>query len=86
LPKSKIVDWCSFAAICLNLNYGKWFLNILSEKGFDKILAPYFVAVQALETEQKENKEKAEIYLKNRAIEISDPARMIIEKIRKYMN
>ena len=52
---------------------------------FDKILSPYFVAVQALEKEQKESKEKAEIYLKNRAIEISEPARMIIEKIRKYM-
>jgi len=77
-------NWCYFAAICLDLNYGKWFLDILKEKGFDKILSPYFVAVQALEIEQKENKEKAEIYLKNRAIEISEPARMIMEKIKKY--
>ena len=82
LPKTTIEEWYYFAAICLQLNYGNWFLNILKEKGFDKILSPYFVAVQALEIEQKENKEKAEIYLKNRAIEISEPARMIIEKIR----
>jgi len=85
LPKSTIDDWYYFAAISLNLNYGQWFLDILKEEGFDKILSPYFVAVQALEIEQKENKEKAEIYLKNRAIEISEPARMIIEKIRKYI-
>jgi tetratricopeptide (TPR) repeat protein len=84
LAKLTIESWFYFAAICLNLNYGKWFLDILKEKGFNKILFPYFVAVQALEIEQKENKEKAEIYLKNRAIEISEPARMIIEKIKKY--
>ena len=84
LPKKTMDSWYYFAAICLNLNCGKWLLNVLKEKGFDKILSPYFVAIQALEIEQKENKEKAEIYLKNRAVEISEPARMIIEKIRKY--
>jgi hypothetical protein len=68
------------------LHYGKWFLDILTENGFDKILSPYFVAVQALEIEQKVSKEKAEIYLKNQAIEKSEPARMMIEKIRKYLD
>ena len=86
LPEETMGVWFYFAEICLKLNYGKWLLDMLKEKGFDKILSPYFVAVQALEIEQKENKEKAEIYLKNRAVEISEPARMIIEKIRKYMD
>ena len=86
LPKETIDTWYYFAAIVLSLNYGNWFLDILKEKGFDKILSPYFVAVQALEFEQKEGKERAEIYLKNRAIEISDPARIIIERIKKYMD
>ena len=83
LPKETMGSWYYFAAKCLNLNYAKWFLEILKEKGFDKILSPYYVAVQALEIEQRENKEKAEIYLKNRAVEISEPARMIIERILK---
>ena len=86
LPKTTINSWYYFAAICLNLNYGKWLLDMLQEDGFDRILSPYFVALQALEIERKENKAKAEIYLKNRAVEISEPARMIIEKMRKYIN
>jgi tetratricopeptide (TPR) repeat protein len=90
LPISTINIWYYFAAICLDLKYGEWLLTILEEKGFDKILAPYFVAIQAIliekqecknDKEKAENKEKAEIYLKNRAIEIAEPARIIIEKI-----
>ena len=84
LPKTTMESWFCFAATCLHLNYGQWLLDILSETGFDKILSPYFVAVQALEIERKENQEKAEIYLRNRAIEKSEPARMIIEIIKGY--
>ena len=83
LPKATIEDWCYFAGICLDLHYGQWLLNVLKEKGFDRILSPYYVAVQALEIERKESKERSEIYLKNRAIEISTPARMIMEKIQR---
>ena len=52
------------------------------------MLSPYYTAIQALEIEKQDNKngkENAEIYLKNRAAEISHLARMIIEKMRKYI-
>ena len=78
-----------FGSVILGLNYGSWLLAILEEKGYDIVLSPYYTAIQALEIEKQDNKngqKDAEIYLKNRAIEISEPARMIIEKIKRYMD
>ncbi|MDR0395576.1 MAG: hypothetical protein LBH77_10505 [Tannerella sp.] len=75
-------EWCRYAAMTLKLNYGSWLLKVLAEKGFDKILSPYFVAIQAIEIAHTESAEKSEIYLKNRAVEIAEPARIIIEKIK----
>ena len=46
------------------------------------------VYIQALEIEKqdsKNGKKDAEIYLKNRAVEISEPARIIIEKIKSKL-
>ncbi|MCL2327003.1 MAG: tetratricopeptide repeat protein [Bacteroidetes bacterium] len=75
-----------FAVIVLKLHYSSWLLQILEETGYDIKLSAYYTAIKYLEIEQKENTEKAEIYLKNRAVEISEPAKLIIEKIRKYMD
>jgi tetratricopeptide (TPR) repeat protein len=80
--------WIRFGSVVIKLCCGSWLLAILKEKHYDNILSPYYVAMQALEIEQqdsKKGKENAEIYLKNRAIEISDPANIIIEKMRNYM-
>ena len=71
------------------MGYGTWMLTILEENGYDIVLSPYYTAIQALEIEKQDSKNgqrDAEIYLKNRAVEISEPARMIIEKMRKYMD
>ena len=77
-------------------NKGQWALRkILSENG-----APIFVSAGPTVTDDVINYDMpfydffhiqytdgdAEIYLKNRAIEISEPARMIIEKMRRYMD
>ena len=81
--------WMRFGYVVINLNYGSWLLAILEEKGYDVVLSPYYTAIQALEIEKQDSKngqKNAEIYLKNRAVEISEPARIIIEKIRKYMD
>jgi tetratricopeptide (TPR) repeat protein len=81
-------DWWRFAAITIKLGYGHWLVTTMEEFKYDCILAPYFVAIKALEIEKQDSKngrKNAEIYLKNRAIEISEPARMIMEKMRKYM-
>jgi len=80
--------WTRFGGVVLDLGCGSWLLTILEEKGYDIVLSPYYTAIQSLEIEKqdsKNGKEEAEIYLKNRAVEISEPASEIIEKIRKYM-
>jgi tetratricopeptide (TPR) repeat protein len=86
LPKSTINSWSYFAAICLELKYGEWLLKILSDGGFDKILAPFYVAIQAMEIERQENAEQSDVYLNNRAVEIAEPAREIIKRIKKYQS
>ncbi|MDR1584243.1 MAG: tetratricopeptide repeat protein [Prevotellaceae bacterium] len=75
-------EWRKFDAAVIKLDYGSWLLNILEEKGYDIVLSPYYTAIQALEIEKQKNKNEAETYLKNRAIEISEPARTIVEKIK----
>jgi tetratricopeptide (TPR) repeat protein len=85
LTKDTQTGWTYFAAIAVKLGYGQWLLNILEEKEFNIILSPYYVAIQALEIEKTKNAETAEIYLKNQAIEKSDPARIIIEKMTRYV-
>jgi hypothetical protein len=48
-------------------------------------LSPYYTAIKALEIELKDSKnriENAEIYLKNKAMEISGLAKKIIEEIK----
>ncbi|GHT04510.1 hypothetical protein AGMMS49525_10950 [Bacteroidia bacterium] len=77
--------WSRISSVVIDLDYGSWLLEIMKEKGYDVVLSPYYTAIQALEIE-KQNKEDAEIYLNNRAVEISETAREIIEKIRKYMD
>jgi hypothetical protein len=80
--------WTRFGSVVIDLGYGSWLLAVLEEKGFNIVLSPYYTAIQALEIEKQDSKngqKDAEIYLKNRAVEISEPARMIIERMRKYI-
>jgi tetratricopeptide (TPR) repeat protein len=77
-PNNTQVDWYRFAAVATKLGYGKWFLNILEEKSYDVILAPYFVAIKAVNEPDKEK------YLNSKAIEITEPARKIIEIMQRY--
>jgi hypothetical protein len=80
--------WERFGSVVIGLGYGSWLLAVLEEKGYDVVLSPYYTAIQALEIEKHggKNGKGAETYLKNRAVEISDTARKIIENIRKYMD
>jgi uncharacterized ubiquitin-like protein YukD len=79
--------WVRFGYAIIDLGYGAWLLGIFEEKGYDLMLSPYYTTKKALDIEKQDSKKgttEAEIYLKNRAVEISDPARLIIEKIKKY--
>jgi len=80
LPPHSQNDWFRFAAVTTKLGYNQWLQDILKEQGYDVILAPYFVAIKALN-------EKDEIgYLNSKAVEIREPAKKIIEMIKRYMD
>jgi hypothetical protein len=85
LPKYTQDDWICFAAGVIRLGYGNWLLNALAERGYDIVLAPYHIAIQALVIENTDNEKEAEVYLKNRAVEMGEPARMIIKYIKRYL-
>ncbi|MFM9825580.1 tetratricopeptide repeat protein [Flavobacterium sp.] len=78
LPFNTQDDWWRFGAVVIKLGYGNWFLSILEENGFDTILAPYFVAIKALTEKDSEG------YLNSKAVEIREPARKIMEIMKKY--
>ena len=78
--------WAKFGSVVVKLGYGAWLLAILEQKGYDIELSPYYTAIQALEIEKQDGQKYAEMYLNNRAIEISEPARLIVERMRKYLD
>jgi hypothetical protein len=78
LPENTQDDWWRFGAVVVKLGYGNWLLSILEENGFDTILAPYYVAIKALTEKDSEG------YLNSKAVEIRDPARKIMEIMKKY--
>ena len=84
--------WLRIGSMVIKSGYGSWLLEMLEKKGYDVVLSPYYTAIQAIEIERKNSKKdkrgktEAEIYLNSRAVEIGKPAKMIMEKIRKYMN
>jgi len=78
LPLFTQDDWWRFGAVVIKLGYGDWFINILESKGLDTVLAPYYVAIKALTEKDIEG------YLNSRAVEIREPARRIMDIMKKY--
>lgn len=78
LPNNTQDDWWRFGGVVTKLNYGNWLLQILEENDFDTILAPYYVAIKALTEKDSEG------YLNSKAVEIREPARKIMEIMKKY--
>ena len=81
--------WTRFGSVVIDLNCGSWLLEFFEEQGYDVVLSPYYTAIQALEIEKQDAKngqKDAEIYLRNRVVEISEPARLICKKMRNYVN
>ena len=79
LPTNTQSDWFRFGAIVHKLGFTDWLLGHLEEKGYDKVLSPYSVALRAM----KEPDSSA--YLNSKAVEIREPARMIMEKMQRYL-
>lgn len=79
LPLGTQDDWWRSAAIAIKLGYGEHFLSVLTETGHDVILKPYFVAIQAL------MEPKPDLFFNSIAAEVREPAKKIMEMMKKYM-
>lgn len=75
LPLEHQKYWIHFAKTTKELGYTNWLLQNMASTGYDKILAPYYVAIGAL------NEKDTEVYLNSKAVEIREPAKKILEMI-----
>jgi hypothetical protein len=82
---ANMYSWIRFGSVVIKLGCSSWLISILEENGYNIVLSPYYTAIRALEIEQQDGKKDAEIYLNNRAVEICNPARIIVEKMKKYL-
>jgi len=83
---ANMYSWIRFGSVVIKIGCSSWLISILEEKGYNIVLSPYYTAIKALKIEQQDGRMNAEIYLNNRAVEISNPAKIIIEKMRKYLS
>lgn len=78
LPSNTQDDWWRTAATIVKLGYGTHFLQTLSENGYDVILRPYYVAIQAL------IRKNSDLFFNSIAAEVREPAKRILEMMKKY--
>ena len=79
LPNNTQDDWWRFASVVFKLGHAKWLLNLLSRNNYDKILAPYYYAIAALEEKDPDK------FLGTKAVEIRNAAKIVLEKIKALM-
>ncbi|WP_259016624.1 tetratricopeptide repeat protein [Emticicia fluvialis] len=72
-------DWWRTGAVAVKLGFGEHFLQVLEENGYDVILRPYYVAIQAL------LQKKPDLFFNSIAAEVREPAKKIMEWMKKYM-
>jgi tetratricopeptide (TPR) repeat protein len=78
LPYNTQDDWWKAAATIVKLGFGTHFLQTLSENGYDIILKPYYVAIQAL------MRKNSDLFFNSIAAEVREPAKKILEIMKKY--
>jgi tetratricopeptide (TPR) repeat protein len=79
LPPLSQDDWWRFGTVVSKLGYADWLLERMKDKGFDKILVPYYIAIKAM------NEKEPEKFLNSKAVEIREPAKLLIERMKKYL-
>jgi tetratricopeptide (TPR) repeat protein len=79
LPHYTQDDWWRFAAVAHRLGYGKVVLDTFARTGYDIQLRPYYEALKAL------GEKDPTAYLNSVAVEVREPAGMILEWIRRYI-
>lgn len=70
--------WWRSAAVVVRLGYGQHFLNQLSMHRFEILIRPYFVAIQALMSQQPD------LFLNGVAQEVREPARKMLDFMKRY--
>jgi Tfp pilus assembly protein PilF/DNA-binding MarR family transcriptional regulator len=78
LPLNTQDDWWRFGAIATKLGYASWFLQIMEDNGFDIVLSPYYVAIKALNSKDRQG------YINSKAVEIREAARHIMGIMERY--
>ncbi|HPS62650.1 MAG TPA: ATP-binding protein [Bacteroidales bacterium] len=71
-------DWRRFGAVAIKLGYGSWLLNVLETHEYNTILVPYYEAIRALTEKDPEG------YLLSKAVEIREPAKVIVDYMKRY--
>jgi tetratricopeptide (TPR) repeat protein len=79
LPAHTQDDWRRFAAITYKLGFARQYLDILKNYGYDLVLKPYFVAIEAL------LQKKPILFFNSIAAEVREPAKKIYEIMRGYL-
>jgi len=68
-------DWFRASAVIHKMGHTLWFVKILDDLGFDKILAPFRIANQALIEDESMD------YIQSKAVELRESAIQILERI-----
>ncbi len=79
LPPNTQDDWWRFAAAAHRLGYAREVLAVMEKTGHDIAIRPFYEAVKTLA-------EGSDNYLNSVAVEVREPAKMILEKIRRIGN
>lgn len=80
LPFNTQDDWWRFGAVVTKLGYAPWFLQIMEDNGFDTILGPYYLAIKALQSADRQG------VLNTKATEIREAAITILETMERYID
>ena len=79
IPSETQDDWMRFGALVTKLKYTEWLLTQLKENEYDVTLAPYYVAIKAI------NEKEADVFLDTVAAEIREIAKDIVNKMKAYL-
>ncbi len=80
IPELTIDDWYRAFAVIFKLNYVDSLLGVFRQTGYDIILKPLYIALEALGVHNDKN------FITSVAAEIREPAERILEKLERYLD
>jgi tetratricopeptide (TPR) repeat protein len=79
LNKDTEDDWYKFATAIIKLGYGDSILKVFTQNEWSIIMRPFYVAIKALTNKDEE------LFLNSIAAEVREPAKIIMNLMKKYM-